>query len=251
MNTPTYDPYTTLPFVGYRRPGSHQPETYFSLMHFVESEKFRGVDESYRQYLLTLDDPEDFLLETAGVTQGMRRDDWDVIKVGMIRAGMWMQLVQHQQALTDSLLQPGCKSSIDLVTHVAEQIYSRLIKANHEEGEQLRRVVLTGDCTISDGSVLGLFDQIFANRLPDEIYIAAEDGVALLAEQYCIRRYIPIRVFDLTGRSIEEATEEVLSKGTHVFSIGSEDRSDSHFSNRALELANSDGKPAHRIKWPA
>lgn len=251
MNPPIYDPYAALPFVGYLRPGSLQPETYFTLMHFVESEKFRGVDEPYRQYLLTLSDTDDFLFETAGVSQGIRREDWESIKVGMIRAGMWMQLVQHQQALSTSLLQPGCKTSIDLITQVGEQIYTRLVKANHEEGEQLRRVVLTGDCSTVDGSIFGVFDQIFTNRLPDEIYIAAEDGVALLAEQYCIQRYIPIRVFEFNDRTEKEAATDALLKGTHVFSIGRSDHSDSLFSEQVMELATISGKPAHRIKWPA
>ncbi|MDF9779162.1 hypothetical protein [Pseudomonas baetica] len=251
MNTPIYDPYATLPFHGYRSPGSLQPETYPSLMHFIESEKYRGVDDSYRRYLLTLTDQDDFLFETAGVAQGGRRTDWEAIKVPMIRAGMWMQLVQNQEALANSLLQPGCMSSIQLVTQVAGQTYNRLHKASHEEGEQLRRVVLTGDCSVCDESIYGLFDQIFANRLPDEIYLATEEGVSRLAEQYCIQRYIPARLFSCSGTQVDQAAANALAKGTHVFAISAADQSDSAFAESVLEMAAAAGKPSHRIKWSA
>lgn len=250
MSTPNYDPYAGLPFVGYRRPGSQHPETYVSLMHFVESEKFRGVDESYRQYLLTISDPEDFLFETAGVTQGIRREDWDSIKVAMIRAGMWMQLIQNQAECAGSLLKPGCTTPIELITHVAELTYIRLVKANHEEGEQLRRVVLAGDCSLCDEAVSTLFDQIFVNRMPDEIYVAAESGLSVLAEEFCIRHYIPIRVFEFGGSTPEQAAAEALIKATHVFSIGQTDQSDSAFAQCVMEMASASGKPAHRIIWP-
>jgi hypothetical protein len=250
MSTPSYDPYAALPFVGYRRPGSSQLETYVSLMHFVESEKFRGVDESYRQYLLTINDPEDFLFETAGVSQGIRRADWDSIKVAMIRAGMWMQLVQQQAELKDSLLQPGCTTPIELITHVAELTYTRLVNANHVEGEQLRRVVLAGDCALNDQGVFTLFDQIFVNRKPDEIYVAAESGLSVLAEEYCIQHYIPIRVFELAGTTPELTAAEALLKGTHVFSIGQTDQSDSAFARCVMEMAANCDKPAHSIIWP-
>ncbi|MHC5195162.1 hypothetical protein ACYSUW_15505 [Pseudomonas frederiksbergensis] len=251
MNTPIYDPYVTLPFHGYRSPGSFQPETYPSLMHFIESEKYRGVDDSYSRYLLTLTNHDDFLFETAGVAQGVRRADWETIKLPMIRAGMWMQLVQHQEALADSLLQPGCTTSVSLVTQVAEQIYNRLHKASHEDGEQLRRVILTGDRSVCDESIFGLFDQIFANRLPDEIYLAAEEGVSRLAEQYCIQRYIPARLFGFTGIQVGQAAANALAKGTHVFSISDSDQSDSAFAESVLEMAAAAGKPSHRIKWSA
>jgi hypothetical protein len=220
-------------------------------MHFIESEKYRGVDDSYRRYLVTLTDQDDFLFETAGVAQGGRRADWEAIKVPMIRAGMWMQLVQNQEAMANSLLQPGCMTSIQLVTQVAEQTYNRLHKASHEEGEQLRRVVLTGDCSVCDESIYGLFDQIFANRLPDEIYLAAEEGVSRLAEQYCIQRYIPARLFSFSGIQVERAAANALGKGTHVFCISATDRSDSAFAESVLGIAANTGKPSHRIKWSA
>ncbi|MGE8065165.1 hypothetical protein [Pseudomonas sp. NPDC089569] len=191
------------------------------------------------------------MFETAGVVQGSRRGDWETIKAPMIRAGMWMQLVQNQEALANSLLQPGCKTTIQLVTQIAEQIYNRLHKASHEEGEQLRRVVLTGDCSVCDESIFALFDQIFANRRPDEIYLAAEEGVSRLAEQYCIQRYIPARLFSLSGVKIEQVAANALAKGTHVFAISASEQSDSEFAVSVLEMASATGKPSHRIQWSA
>lgn len=68
---PVFDPYEHRPFQGYMCSEGRQVETYLSLMHFIEAEKFRGLDEGYRRYILSIEDRDDFILETAGITQGV------------------------------------------------------------------------------------------------------------------------------------------------------------------------------------
>lgn len=245
--TITYDPYQHLPFLAYGSNAQPHGERFLSLMHFVESEKFRGVDESYRQYLLTLDDPIDFRLETAGVAQCRRRTDWDDVKGALIRAGIWMQLVQHQEALRTQLLRPDSSSGVELIDDAARFIYGRLVKANQSGGDPLRRVVITGDTTLSSIALFDRFDQIFASRLPDEILVSDESGVAERAREYAIQQYLPVRIFSDPESS--PLAEQVMEKASHVFSIGTADTPASQFAIDVLSLAAKQGKVAHHIKW--
>lgn len=242
--TITYNPYEQIPFNGYRSDAQPLGERFLSLMHFIESEKFRGVDERYRSYLLTLDDPIDFRLETAGVAQCQRRTDWDDVKGSLIRAGMWMQLVQHQETLRDQLLRPDCSTGIQLIDDAANAIYTRLVAANSEP-DQLRRVVITGDTTSHASAIFDLLNQIFSSRLPDELYVADEGGVALLAQKYALNHYFPIRIF--AGASPDELATQALERATHVFSIGAGECPDSEFAVAVLARASEQGKTSHHI----
>ncbi|SBW84274.1 hypothetical protein PVE_R2G0245 [Pseudomonas veronii 1YdBTEX2] len=242
---PSYDPYAFLPFVAYRSFDRPESEFCYSLMHFVESEKFRGVDESYRQFLLKQDDRDDFLLETGAIDQGGVRQDWPQVRFALIRAGMWMQLVQHQDHLRESLLQAGCETGVPLIDQVAADIYERLMKA-HEPGNELRRVVLAGDLGVVDAEIFKTFDHLFQNRMPDEIYVSDEPGVAEMVHKYALTKYIPLRVFTSAE---EDCAGQMLTKGTHVFTISVEAESDSSLTNRLLQLAAEQGKVFHRFPW--
>jgi len=245
--SPIYDPYAILPFVAYRSEACPEGDLCHSLMHFIESEKFRGVDDCYRRFLLQQDDPDDFLLETAAIQQGDVRADWAEQRAGLIRAGMWMQLVQHQDALRDSLLKPNCSTGVQLIDKAADDIYRRLISAS-ESGNELRRVVLAGDRTLSSSAVFRTFDHLFQSRMPDEIYISDEIGLAELANQYALSKYIPVRVFSGSDDA-EACAVSMLEKGTHVFTISRSVESESGLANRLLALAPKQGKVAHRFPW--
>lgn len=244
---PTYDPYEVLPFNAYRAPASPLGERCYSLMHFVESEKFRGVDESYRRFLLEQEDPDDFLLETGAIDQGNVREDWAEVRLSLIRAGMWMQLVQHQESLRESLLQPKCSTGIPLIDSAAASIYQRLVEAN-EPGHELRRVVLAGDHHLSSQAVFLTFDHLFQNRLPDEIFVSDEGGLAQLAQSYAQARYIPIRIFALNDDE-QSCAELMLEKGSHVFTVSENELSNSKLANCLLSFAREQGKKAHRFSW--
>ncbi|MBM5458919.1 hypothetical protein H8F21_15235 [Pseudomonas sp. P66] len=246
-NTPIYDPYAILPFAAYRSPDCPEGDLCYSLMHFIESEKFRGVDDCYRRFLLQQEAPEDFLLETGAIDQDNVRADWVEQRFGLIRAGMWMQLVQNQDALRNSLLQPGCSTGVPLIDKVAADIFSRLVAAN-ESDNALRRVVLAGDLGISSANVFRTFDHLFQSRLPDEIYISDEVGLADLVNQYALTRYIPVRVFPCGGDA-DACAHQMLEKGTHVFTISRGEESDSGLANRLLALAAEQKKVSHRFSW--
>lgn len=243
--TPNFDPYAILPFSAYRSAECPEGECCYSLMHFIESEKFRGVDESYRVFLLGQADPDDFLLETGVIHPSLVRGDWADVRFALIRAGMWMQLVQHQDALRDALLQPGCSTGISLLDEVAADIYQRLTAAQ-ETGGELRRVVIAGDLSIDNESVFETFDHLFQIRQPDEVCVSTEAGVAELVHRYAQSRYIPVRTFDIAA-GVQSCASALLDKGTHVFTVSKSETSDSALANQLLAMATAQGKVAHRF----
>ncbi len=245
----SYDPYQHLPFRAYRSAEWPAGEVCSTLMHFIAAEKFRGADESYRRFLLSLSDPDDLRLETEAIGQGIGRDDWNNVQFHVVRAGVWMQLVQHQERLREALFQPGFSSGDALLDEAISAIYSRLVAASNP-GDELRRVILAGDTSLSTDEMFRIFDQLFQNRLPDEIYVSVEDGVAAAAQRYAISRYIPVNTFGSVD-DVQAAAAAMLEKGTHVFTISTQEVSDSPLANALLSGASAQAKPCHRFSWTA
>ncbi|HFH4381204.1 TPA: hypothetical protein ACGJWY_001548 [Pseudomonas aeruginosa] len=243
---PIFDPYEHRPFQGYMCSEGRQVETYLSLMHFIEAEKFRGLDEGYRRYLLSIEDRDDFILETAGITQGVRRPDWDEIKAPMVRAGLWMQLVQHKDAMVPLITHPGCECPVGLVNEAIQEIYERL-----HSGDPLRKVLLAGDDSpnaLRSSSFDEVLDHIFNVRQPDEVIVSADGGVSMRSAAYAARRYIPLRFLPRV-QSAGEFAKNAISQATHVFLLGTNGQAS--FAQAAYDLACETGLVAHQVELPA
>lgn len=246
INTPFYDPYGVIPFRGYRSASQPLGDHCVSLMHFIESEKYRGVDDSYRQYLLTLTDHEDFTLETIGVGQAVKRDDWDEVKGAMFRAGFWMQLFQRVDEMRPYLLQPNCQTGIPLLDAAARDVYQRLTESMIP-GNELRRVLIAGDVEANPPGLFEQLNQLFSVRLPDEVVVTPESGVADLVHHYCLSRYLPVRCVGLGESNLGISVDQALNKATHVFVFSQGEVSTSQFAEDALAAATAAGKITHRI----
>ncbi|HHH9441219.1 TPA: hypothetical protein ACP32N_003156 [Pseudomonas aeruginosa] len=245
--SPNLDPYETRPFKGYLNEAGDQVETYLSLMHFIEAEKFRGIDEGYRRYLLSIEDRDDFLLETAGITQGVRRSDWERIKAPMVRAGLWMQLVQNQDSMVPLIMHPGCTCELALVDMAIKVIALRL-----QSEDPLRKVLLvgaTGNDACGDDALKDVLDHIFEVRLPDEIIVSEERGIASRAAEYAVSRYIPLRIIPLAANAAEFA-KSACAVATHVFSLVTQGKP-SYFAQASYDLACETGLIAHQVNLSA
>lgn len=244
---PRYDPYQVLPFRAYRSEMQPEGDLCQTLMHFLVAEKLRGgVDESYRQFILSLHDVDDFRLETQTIAQGNARPDWGQCRFHVARAGLWMQLVQHQEVLRGSVLQPNCRVGEQTIDNAIADIYRRLVSAS-TPGEELRRVILVGGAL--PGEVLfSQLDGLFQNRLPDELYVTTEPGFADDVHRYAVSRYIPIRTFPLAD-NLEQAVDAMLEKGTHVFVL--EDGVENGVGNKLATALHAgaleQGKVSHRL----
>lgn len=234
------DPYAALPFSGYLCEVTNKPETYWSLMHFLEAEKYRGIDDQYRRYLLSIRDTEDFRLETAGVpVAAPALAQWGEVRERAIHAGLFMQFAQHKDTLAQVLLSDNFECRAEAISAARDRIVERVTST-----EPWRRVLFIGaqgdefNC-----ESLGLvFSHIFSKRQPDEISALVEPGVGFVVAKYAQRNLIPYRATECSAEKIEEAVE----RASHVFQIGSDDEVGEHVLT-AFQLAQSKGKTAHKL----
>ncbi|MAG65029.1 MAG: hypothetical protein CMK74_04040 [Pseudomonadales bacterium] len=237
-----FDPYAELPFAGYSCPVSGNQENYWSLMHFVEAEKLRGVDDDYRAYVLGLRDREDFILETAGVAAQFDPGEfWVANRQRALYAGLYMQLVQNKDTLMPTIIDDEVEYPSPGIKHARNAIVERLASR-----EPWRRVLFMGQEKQSD-RVPGILDHIFTNRMPDEMFILNEPGVSRTVEQYAHDNYIPIRIFgDFPPSS---SSKDILGSLSHVFFLGSHaDASES--ARRTYEAASAQGMNIHQVDLP-
>lgn len=212
-------------------------------MHFIEAEKFLGVDDRYRRFLLQLDDREDLLLETAGVSQAMRRADWSAVRDRLIRAGVWMQLVQNQDALLGRLMAGELTCDLQPINTALQTIRTRIAT---RPTDPLRQVLIAGPTAHTDKDrIYRLLNSMFSNREPDELLLIAEPGACEHVASYARDRYIPMRVFarDAAGKLDIEGIV-AISSHTYVLNL---DGSASEAAEACYSAADSAGKTAHRV----
>lgn len=247
MNT-TFDAYEAIPFHSYRafNAGCVTLEHCRSLMHFIEAEKFVGVDEQYRRFVLSIEDRDDFLLETAGVSQGCLRKDWVQKRDRLIYAGVWMQVVQNKERLLAPLLAGELTSDLKPINDALAAVRNRIL----DSGDDPLRQVLVSGCTEyqNESTVFSMLDAVFANRKPDELLIRCEAGVSEHVARYAHANYIPLRVIGL-NTDVDEL-EEVSKYASHVF-IATPNDTASGFASRCYEVAVQAGKVAHMLKLDA
>ena len=242
----TYDPYEEIPFLAFGAVTGeprHSLEHCRSLMHFIEAEKFLGVDDRYRRFLLRLSDREDLLLETAGVSQAMRRADWAVVRDRLIRAGVWMQLVQNQDALLGRLMAGELSCDLQPINTALQNIRTRIAA---RPTDPLRQVLIAGPTVATDQSrIYRLLNAMFSNREPDELLLIAEPGGCEHVATYARERYIPMRVFarDTAGQL---DIDGIVAIASHTYVLTLEGTA-SEAAEACYAAANAAGKTIHRV----
>lgn len=234
------DPYALAPFSAYpdMAEASFVPEVYPTLMHFIESEKYRGVDDSYRRFINRIESIEDFKLETMCAPPELRRQDWEQVRSSLIRAAVWMQLTTHKSsALGEQYLRTDDLTGVDLIDDEIRSVRTALFRE-----EPMRRVLFCGAPEVSDEQAVNrVIDDIFTNRQPDEIIVFAEPGVARIAANYAAARYIPIQV-----HTPGPAMAEAIRATSHLFLLTADGQA-TEASHMAVAAAKESGKVVHEF----
>lgn len=240
-----FDPYIELPFNAYldlASPQAHQ-DNCLSLMHFIEGEKFLGVDAQYRKFIHRIQERDDFMLETAGVSQARRRSDWADVRHQLITAGVWMQLVQNKDALVPLVLEGTVSCSLGPIDDAIKAVRNRLLS-----DDPLRKVLIVGDDGFDDREVVfAMLDAVFSSRLPDELLVTRENGVSRFAAEYAHKRYIPLRIVSSVSASPAETVDQAVTAATHVF-LATSMGAASSIAQGCFEAATEAGKIAHSVQ---
>lgn len=212
----TFDPFEMMGFTGYIDPATGRQEQYLTLAHFVYSERFAGVDEHYRRYLLQMDDPEIFRLEVDGVGMvGQENEDWIAAGQHLLYAGIFMQALSNRErfgkllANADQLSIASCAFSQD-----AAQAMGQFIGHVLNPQDKLK-VMFLGDCRYEEyiGNCMSV---IFGKRAPQCLLALEDDGCSLGVSAFARKALAP---FSLLSASLtdEALVENIRRRCTHVF----------------------------------
>lgn len=224
-----------LPFHGYRQiraTGGFErgtPESYSTIEHFYQSEKFRGVDESFRKFIMSL--PTAREARKAARKRIDVRPDWEQIRNRVMATGIWFKLLEHDRYSQALLANPQLAEDAyafrdhywgDLRKDVSIGFYRRILLDYRERRRNgIMRVVITGSSSFTNQELFNdALRVLFKRRIPDEILINCDRGTDAMAERWAISHCIPVRHFPLRGSQSKvdrsRRANDVLRVATHA-----------------------------------
>lgn len=237
-----------LPFHGYRRRSGGEGfergggEIYSSIEHFFQSEKFRGVDEEFRQHIISLPTARE-ARKAALKREADIRPGWEKIQNKVMAAAIWFKFSEHERFAQALLADPHLAEGAyrfkdhywgDLRDGVSIGFYRRILLAYREKLRSgVMRVLVTGSSDFSNPFLFQTkMKTLLKQTTPDEFIINCGRGADVLAERWAIAHAIPVRHCPLRGSRShterERRNREALSAATHaiVFVQGNSPRID-------------------------
>lgn len=212
----TFDPFEPMPFVGYIDPATGRQDRYLSLAHFIYSERFAGVDEHYRRYLLQLEDTELFRLEVDGVGfTGTDKPGWEVMRPRLIYSGIFMQALSNRErfgqllANIDQLAIANCSFSDEAANAMGQFI------GDVRMPQDKLKVLFLGSCADTHyiESCLGV---IFGKREPQCLLALEDDGCSVGVSTFARNCAAPFSLLS-SSQSDEALVESIQRRCTHSF----------------------------------
>lgn len=212
----TFDPFERLPFRGYIEPGSGRQAYYLSLAHFIHSERFRGIDDQYRSYLLRLEDIELFRLEVDCIGQtGVDSEDWAQNKHRLLYAGIFMQAIANRDRYGE-LLQAGEALSVAASSYTDELAIAMGEFIHDVKGSQDKlKVAFIGACS-DRAYAKECLEVIFAKRLPQCLFAIEDDPCSMGISCYARESATAFVLLD-AALSAEVIADNLARRSTHVF----------------------------------
>ena len=226
-----------LPFPGYRTRKEcglgferGYPESYSSIEHYYQSEKFRGVDEAFRQRIMAMPTAKE-ARKAARKRSDLVRPDWEYVRNKVMATAIYLKLSEHDRYAQALLKDEGLAYKAyafqdhywgDFREGVSIGFYRRILLAYRAKRQTgVMRVLVTGSSSFKDYEALASkLKSIFRNKIPDEILINCDRGADSLAEEWALQNQIPVRHFPLRGSQSKterlRRADEVLSQTTHA-----------------------------------
>lgn len=201
----TEDP---LPFHAYRRrtigPIAFEKgpaELYSSLEHWIQSEKFRGVDEPFRQHLMNLPSPKE-VRKAALRRESDISPDWIRRQNRIMAAGIWMKAIEHRsfrKLLIETEDFDHCYSFNDHYwgsarTGISVGFYGRLLRYIQRRLKKgpIRAAVIGSKSFSNPFLHATKLDALFDRGEPNEVICGVQPGLDDYTESWAQGRYLPI-----------------------------------------------------------
>src|SRR5665647_716391 len=214
-----FDPEAEIPFHGYRRFFLDESPPIFdlvpSLIHFYESERFRGTDEDLRLAVLECSTVRE-ARKVAKKHHFAWRKDWRAVRGRVFRSGLAMQVLQSKKAM--ALARAGFGSSMDLASckrvgglpgpFVSEELQAFFQGVSGPGITRLGVIALNG-CVPED--IEQRLNSLFQSIKPVSAAIYSGKDADHRIEVWCALSAIPIR---LTGRDSIRLREDDAAEVT-------------------------------------
>lgn len=194
-----YSPDAVLPFESYRRLGSSPMlrDVPATLVHFYESEKFRGVDETLRLEVLDCSSVS-AARKLAKRNRAHWRENWSSVRGRAFRAGLAMQIAQSKTA---RLAAKALLRDLDAVSSsrlygglpglfVAKQTSVLFEEIRSPRSLRMGFVVFSGHCPVD---LVDRLDAV-AGAAPFSGTVYAGPEAEPLAEQWLQQRAVPVKL---------------------------------------------------------
>lgn len=218
VNTIPFDPAAQIPFYGYRRFFPNSPPMFDlspSLIHFYESEKFRGTNEELRLTVLGSGTAREIRKLTKRHNSSLRKD-WRAVRGRVFRAGLAMQVLQSKKAM--ALARVGFASSMELASckrvsglpgaFIAEELQNFFQSATGPGTTRLGVIALNG-CVPDD--IEQRLDALFAKGRPMSAAVYSGRDADPRIEIWCAHAAIPIRLTGQDSRRLREEDAAVVT----------------------------------------
>lgn len=206
-----FDPSAEIPFHGYRRFLPDEPPLFDlapSLIHFYESEKFRGVDEVLRLSVLSCST----VREAAKISKRHKdiwRKDWRAVRGRVFRAGLAMQVLQSRRAMAAA--RAGFGSSMELSScrrvgglpgpFVADEL-NNFFQTSTGPGTTRLGVIALAGCVPDD--IERRLEALFIRQKPISAAIYSGKDADHRVEIWCAQAAIPIRLTSVDSIRLRE-----------------------------------------------
>lgn len=233
-----YNPTKALPFAGYSTGPGEQPDQYLSLVHWIQSEKFRGVDEYLRRYLIGIDDLEILQLEVDGINERFVRPDWSEVESRIVECGVWFQMLANHKLYSDLM-------AADELSCPDDEVSNSILSFYNAQDDGYMRVGIVGPNDFSDHQFIReSFSHIFSSNSPKLVYTFGQPGAAWMAERWALENYVP--AIRLNAASEHDLVALMSEQATHLIDY-SRNSNRTSLVKAVLDAFERQGKPARRI----
>lgn len=222
------------PFHGYRRllPDAsgfekEPPELYSTIEHFWQSEKFRGVDEAFRRFLIEL--PTAREARKAALRHDDKiRPDWERIQNRVMATAIRFKCRESAQVMEALARTAEFDISYPFKDHywgtdrkgVSVGFYARILQRLQrrvQKGEM--RVLITGSPSFTNKFLfMAKLDTFFNRRLPDEVLLTCGKGTDFMAELWALEHHLPAAHFPLRRA---QSRSERTKRNSNVIDVAS------------------------------
>lgn len=202
-----------------------------SVTHFYQSERYRSVDDAFRQEILNQPTPRE-ARKLARSRKDRQRADWTKRRGRIMACGMWFQALEHpfvRETLTAKSYSFSGPRGYWIDKH-GDGAFPKLL--DYLAGKIIKpcNVFIYGfGVPVGEFRFSSQMHLLFSRMRPTELLLGSGRGLDRTAERWAVEHYIPVRrrpQLSRLHRASDASILEAMAGGTHAVLFGDSSRLD-------------------------